>query len=136
LGALLFGYVLDKIGAKKSISITLILWIFVILGAYFCATKFQYYIVGICAGFVIGSSQANSRTMFAQLTPANKATEFFGFYSVTGRLSAIVGAPIYGEIARITGDQRNAILSVLIFFVLGFIVLQFVDEVKGARQET
>lgn len=131
LGALSFGYVLDKIGAKKSINITLLLWVLVVIGAYLCETKYQFYLVGLSAGFVMGSSQANSRTMFAQLTPSAKVSEFFGFYSVTGRLSAIFGPLLYGEISRITGNQKNAIISILIFFVLGFIVLQFVNEKKG-----
>ncbi len=131
LGAIIFGFVLDKIGAKKSINITLILWMFVVIGAYLCTTKYQFYLVGISAGFVMGSSQSNSRTMFAQLTPVKKASEFFGFYSVTGRLASIAGPLVYGEISRISGNQKNAIISILIFFVLGFIVLQFVNEKKG-----
>ena len=131
LGALIFGFILDKIGAKKSINITLVLWMLVVIGAYLCATKNQFYLVGLSAGFVMGSSQANSRTMLALLTPVNKATEFFGFYSVTGRLASIAGPLVYGEISRLTGNQRYAIISVLLFFVLGFIVLQFVDEEKG-----
>ena len=131
LGAIVFGYILDKIGAKKSINITLIIWMIVIIGAYLCATKYQFYIVGIGAGFAMGSCQANSRTLLAKLTPVSKSTEFFGFFSVTGRLASIVGPLLYGEISRITGNQQNAILSVLGFFVLGFIVLQYVDEKAG-----
>jgi UMF1 family MFS transporter len=128
VGALIFGYILDKIGAKKSINYTLILWMFVILGAFFCASKSQFYIVGICAGFVIGCSQANSRTMFATLTPQEKSSEYFGFYGVTDALASIAAPLAYGLIAYLTGDQRYSILSVLVFFVLGFIMLQFVKE--------
>ena len=67
----------------------------------------------------------------ALLTPDSKMAEFFGFYSVTGRLASMVGPLVYGEIARITGEQKWAILSVAIFFILGFIVLNTVDEEKG-----
>ncbi len=132
-GALIFGYILDKIGAKKTISITLIVWIMVIIAAFLSRDLKEFYYVGILAGIAIGSSQSSSRTMMVLLTPNDKMAEFFGFYSVTGRIASILGPLVYGEIARITGDQRWAILSVLIFFVTGFILLQFVDEKRGSK---
>ena len=131
IGAFIFGYILDKIGPKKTISITLIIWIFVIISAFFAQNIKQYYLVGILAGIAIGSSQSSSRTMLALLTPDEKMGEFFGFYSFSGKLAAILGPVIYGEIARITSSQRYAILSILLFFISGFILLQFVDENKG-----
>jgi MFS transporter, UMF1 family len=133
IGALIFGYILDKIGAKKTISITLIIWICVILGAFFSQTIKHYYMVGVLAGFAIGSSQSSSRTMLALLTPDTKMGEFFGFYSFTGKMASIAGPLIYGEIARVTGSQRWAIISVLTFFICGFAVLQSVNESKGRQ---
>ncbi|HOD54937.1 MAG TPA: MFS transporter [Candidatus Cloacimonadota bacterium] len=130
IGALIFGYLFDKIGAKKSISITLVMWIFTVLWVYFCQTKTEYYFIGLAAGFAMGSSQSNSRAFFSRLTPPDKMTEFFGFYSVTGRLASVIGPLLYGEIANRTGDQRMAILSIIIFFITGLIVLQFVKEDK------
>ncbi|MCL1827819.1 MAG: MFS transporter, partial [Candidatus Cloacimonetes bacterium] len=97
---------------------------------YFCSTINQFYIVGMSAGFALGCSQSTSRTMFALLTPKEKTTEFFGFYGVAGRLASIAGPLVYGEISRITGNQQKAILSIMIFFVLGFIMLQTVKERK------
>jgi UMF1 family MFS transporter len=131
LGSLIFGFLYDKIGAKKSISITLILWILTVVWVFMCSSKTEYYFIGLAAGFVMGSSQSNSRAFFTQLTPSHKMTEFFGFYSVTGRLASIVGPLLYGEIAHQTGNQRYAILSIVIFFILGFVFLQLVDEKKG-----
>ena len=87
--------------------------------------------MGALAGTVIGASQSTSRTMLALLTPDSKMTEFFGFYAVTGRIASIFGPLIYGEISRITGEQKWAILSVTVFFALGLILLNFVDEEKG-----
>jgi len=130
-GALIFGFVLDKIGAKKTISITLFIWLIVVIWAFFCKNAAEFYLVGMLAGVAIGSSQSSSRTMLALLTPREKTAEFFGFYSVTGRLASIFGPLVYGEISRITGNQRWAILSVVIFFVAGFLVLQTVNEEKG-----
>lgn len=133
LGAFIFGYILDKIGAKITISLTLIIWMMVVIGAFFCKTITQYYYVGLLAGIAIGSSQSSSRTMLALLTPDDKMAEFFGFYSFTGKMAAIIGPLVYGEIARITGSQRWSILSVLLFFILGFFILQTVNEQRGKR---
>ena len=85
------------------------------------------------AGLAIGSSQSSSRTMLALLTPKEKMAEFFGFYAFTGKIAAIAGPFIYGEVARITGSQRWAILSVLAFFLAGMIILQTVNENKGRQ---
>jgi len=131
VGAFVFGYILDKIGAKKTITITLIIWVVVVFWAFWCRTITEFYCVGLLAGLAIGSSQSSSRTMLALLTPEEKMAEFFGFYAFTGKVASIFGPFIYGEVARITGSQRWAILSVLVFFLAGIIILQTVNENKG-----
>ena len=133
VGAFVFGYILDKIGAKKTISITLLIWIGVVVWAFLCKDIKEFYLVGILAGFAIGSSQSSSRSMLVLLTPQEKMAEFFGFYSVTGRIASIVGPLVYGEISRITGNQRWAILSIIVFFVVGLSLLQTVNEKEGRR---
>ncbi len=133
VGAFIFGYILDKIGAKKTITITLLIWIAVVIWAFFCGSAKEFYYVGMLAGLAIGSSQSSSRTMLALLTPKEKMAEFFGFYAFTGKIAAIAGPFIYGEVARITGSQRWAILSVLAFFLAGMIILQTVNENKGRQ---
>lgn len=133
IGALVFGYIIDKAGCKKTITMTLIIWSIVVLWAFFCRTKTEYYFVGLLAGIAIGSSQSSSRTMLALLTPSAKMTEFFGFYAFTGKLASIFGPLVYGEIARITGSQRWSILAVLFFFITGCVILQTVDEEKGKK---
>lgn len=133
IGAFVFGYIVDKIGAKKTISITLLVWIAVVIWAFLCNSKTEFYYVGLLAGIAIGSSQSSSRVMLALLTPQEKMAEFFGFYSVTGRLASIIGPLVYGEVSRITGNQRWAILSVVCFFVIGAILLQTVNEKKGRK---
>jgi UMF1 family MFS transporter len=137
IGSAGFGYFTDRIGVKNTLSISLIIWIAVCIWAFFCRTAYEYYFVGLLAGLAIGSSQANSRTMLAMLTPDEKMAEFFGFYTLTGRLSSIFGPLIYGEIARRTGSQKWSILSLIIFFSVGFAMLQTVKVNKGisdARQ--
>jgi len=133
IGAAVFGYFTDKTGVKTSLSISLLIWLVVVIWAFFCSSAAEYYFVGLLAGLAIGSSQSNSRTMLAMLTPGDKRAEFFGFYTLTGRISSIFGPIIYGEIARKTGNQRWSILSLIFFFSLGFIILQTVKVSKGIQ---
>lgn len=128
IGAIIFGKLSDRIFPKRTISITLILWIIVTIGAYLAHIKAIFWIIGLLAGAAIGSSQAVSRSIVGLLTPKEKISEFFGFYGVFGKFSAIIGPFSFGAISVITGSQRVAILSVAAFFVLGFIFLQLVNE--------
>lgn len=131
IGSAVFGYFSDRLGVKKSLSISLLIWIVVCYWAFVCGSAREYNYVGLMAGLAIGSSQSNSRTILAMLTPAAKRAEFFGFYTLTGRISSIFGPIIYGEIAARTGNQRWSILSLIVFFVAGFILLQRVNLSKG-----
>ncbi len=134
LGAAFFGWLTDKLNVKVSLSFSLLIWIGVILWAFFCSSATEYYFVGLVAGLAIGSSQANSRTMLSLLTPRNRQAEFFGFYTLTGRLSSIIGPILYGWIAHETGDIRYAVLSLIFFFVIGWILLQSVHLQEGIGQ--
>jgi MFS transporter, UMF1 family len=131
LGSALFGWFTDKRGVKLSLSFSLMIWIAVVIWAFFCTSATQYYLVGLLAGLAIGSSQSNSRTMLSMLTPDGRQAEFFGFYTLTGRLSSIIGPIVYGWIAHVTGNIRYSILSLLLFFLAGWIALQFVNPEKG-----
>jgi UMF1 family MFS transporter len=134
LGAGVFGWLTDKFNVKLSLSISLIIWIGVVIWAFFCGSAFEYYFVGLTAGLAIGSSQANSRTMLSILTPKNHQAEFFGFYTLTGRLSSIIGPILYGWIAHRTGDIRYSILSIMLFFICGWLILQSVNLREGIAQ--
>ena len=126
IGSVVFGLVTDRIGIKQSLSCSLMIWIVVVVWAFFCRTAHEYYFVGVLAGLAIGSSQSNSRTMLSLLTPENKVAEFFGFFTLTGRLSSILGPLLYGIIANLTGSARYSIISLIVFFVTGLIILQTV----------
>lgn len=128
LGSVLFGIVGDSIGQKKSIMISLIIWIITILLAYFIEDKGAFYIVGLLAGLAMGSSQSTSRSLMSKLTPFEKRTEFFGFYSLFGKSSAIIGPLVFGIISYSTGSQRYAILSIIFFFIVGMLILSKVRE--------
>jgi UMF1 family MFS transporter len=134
LGAAAFGWLTDRLNVKTSLSLSLLIWIGVVVWAFFCKSATEYYFVGLTAGLAIGSSQSNSRTMLSLLTPKSRQAEFFGFYTLTGRLSSIIGPILYGWIALRTGDLRLAILSLMAFFVLGWILLQSVSLSRGIKQ--
>jgi len=128
VGSLVFGFITDSIGPKKTISITLAIWIAIAVGAYFVQTVSFFYLVALSAGVAIGSSQSASRSMMALLTPKEREAEYFGFYDgICGKASAVIGPLVYGLISDIT-DERTAALSIAAFFILGLWLLAGVPE--------
>ncbi len=110
IGSFIFGIISDHIGPKKTITITLFIWIGVIVGAFVVQTVFEFYIVGLVAGLSIGSSQSCSRSLMALLTPKEQEAEFFGFYDgLFGKSSAVVGPLFYGIISDISNERFAAL---------------------------
>jgi UMF1 family MFS transporter len=126
-GALLFGIISDHIGHKPTLSITLLLWLVVIVIAYFIQDKLMFYGLGLLAGLALGSSQSTSRGLMSIITPFEKRTEFFGFYSFFGKASAILGPLIFGFVSSYF-NQRLAILSIGVLLLAGLLLLQRVKE--------
>ncbi|HTK82594.1 MAG TPA: MFS transporter [Bacteroidota bacterium] len=128
LGSLVFGVLTDKIGPKKTIVITLCIWIAICLGAFVVQSVAEFYAVALVAGIAIGSSQSASRSMMAMLTPKDREAEFFGFYDgLCGKASAVVGPLVYGLIADLS-NERVAALCIGIFFLAGLLILRGVEE--------
>jgi UMF1 family MFS transporter len=126
-GSFIFGIISDHIGPKKTITITLFIWLAVVVGAFFVNTIFEFYIIGLLAGASIGSSQSCSRSLMALLTPKEREAEFFGFYDgLFGKSSAVVGPLFYGIISDLSSD-RFAALAIGLFFLAGLIILQRVE---------
>ncbi len=127
-GSVVFGIVTDKIGPKKTITITLAIWVAIVIGAYFVQTVAAFYVVALGAGVAIGSSQSASRSLMALLTPRSREAEFFGFYDgLCGKASAVIGPLVYGVLSDLT-NERLAALAIGSFFLVGLIVLQKVEE--------
>ena len=125
LGALAFGWWQDRAGSVNMLTAALLLWCLVAVGAYFCQTKEMFFLVGNVAGLAIGSCQAGSRAVVSLLSPRERAAEFFGFWGVFGKLAAVVGPLFMGVLADMF-DLRVAVLSTLVFFVGGLLVLRTV----------
>ncbi|MBL9128649.1 MAG: MFS transporter [Verrucomicrobiales bacterium] len=131
VGALAFGRLADAIGQKRTILISLVLWVVALFVAYFSHSKATFYVVGFLAGLGIGSTQSVTRSLVALFTPKERAAEFYGFLGIAGKALAFLGPLLFGFLSRTTGSQRPALLSIGIFFVVGGILLWFVDEKAG-----
>lgn len=127
-GSYIFGFLTDKIGPRKTIKLTLVLWMIVVIGGFFSYDKAAFYMVGLVAGVAMGSSQAASRALMGRLIPEGMEAEFFGFYALMGKFSAILGPLIFGLVSTLTGSQRWAVLSIIFFFIAGFVMINRVNE--------
>ena len=95
-------------------------------------------VLAVAVAFVQGGSQALSRSLYGAMTPKAKAAEFFGFFNIMGKFSAILGPVLFAAMGRLFGQSRYSIVSLIVFFVVGIVLLTFVDEGEGirvARQE-
>ncbi|MGD0036512.1 MAG: MFS transporter [Bacteroidota bacterium] len=126
-GSIIFGIWADHTTHKRTLSITLLLWLSIVIIAYFIQNKWMFYGLGVFAGLALGSSQSTSRGMMSIITPQEKKTEFFGFYSFFGKASAVLGPIVFGFVSSYF-NQRFAILSVGLFLLTGLILLQRVEE--------
>lgn len=138
LGAVWFGRLADRIGSARTINVTLLVWIGVVGAAAAVQTHWQFYAIGLVAGAVLGANQATSRALIGRFVPPGKQGEMFGFFTVTGKFAAVLGPVVYGEVTAWTGNQRWAVLSMALFFILGLLVFRRVDEARGmaAAQQT
>jgi UMF1 family MFS transporter len=130
-GALIFSRVASKIGTKHAIMLSLVLWSGVVTYAYFITTAGEFFTLGVVVGFVLGGTQALSRSFYGSMVPEEASAEFFGFFTVFSKFSAIWGPVIFGVIRQWAGSARLAIVSLIVFFVVGLVLLAFVDEDKA-----
>ena len=130
-GALIFSRIANRIGAKRAVMCALVLWSGVVTYGYFIHTATEFFVLGIIVGVVLGGTQALSRSFYGAMIPEQASAEFYGFYSVFSKFSSIWGPVTFGFIKQITGSARLAIISLMIFFIVGLILLGFVDETKA-----
>jgi UMF1 family MFS transporter len=124
LGAFTMSRLSGKFGNIRVLIFTVLLWICACIGGYFIQTEMHFYIVASFVGLVMGGIQALSRATYAKLMPETKDTaSFFSFYDVTEKMAIVIGLFSFGFIEGITGNMRNSILVLIIFFVLGLIAL-------------
>jgi UMF1 family MFS transporter len=130
----LFGTMAYRIGAKRGIFIALAVYAGISLLGYFMTSAWQFFALAFLVGTVQGGSQALSRSLFARMIPKHKSSEYFGFFAVFEKFAGIAGPALFAASVTLFDSSRAAVLSVLVFFVLGALVLTRVDVAGGEAQ--
>lgn len=137
-GALGFGHLSYRVGIKRALLVSLVIWTLIAVAAFFLPSRepVPFLAVAVVIGFVLGGVQALSRSLYGSMIPAEATAEFYGFYSVFSKFSAIWGPFLFAFIGSLTGSSRYAILSLILFFALGAFLLGRVDieEARASRR--
>jgi len=133
-GALAFGHLSYRLGIKRALLLSLVIWTGVAVAAFFLPAEAPVPFLGLAVviGFVLGGVQALSRSLYGSMIPEEASAEFYGFYSVFSKFSAIWGPFLFAFIGAATGSSRYAILSLVVFFTLGALLLWWLD-IDAAR---
>lgn len=150
IGAYLFGVLVDRIGGKRSLMISVGMMLALVIAIFFATNQTQFIIIGALAGIAMAGIQSVARTMVGLFSPRGQSAEFYGFFAVVGRTSSFIGPAVYGFLAAeaaiwymnagrdaVTAEQlgqRIAILSIAAFLLVGMFLLQFVNE-KRIKEE-
>lgn len=132
-GTLAAGWIADRIGQKRALALTLLLWIGVALTGAFATGKAMFWVMASGAAIGMGSTQSIARAFMSRLAPADRETEFFGFYVLAGQLGSILSFLVFGLVSSGSGDQRLAVLWTVPFFAVGLLLTLWIDEVRAAR---
>jgi UMF1 family MFS transporter len=145
IGAYALGHLVDRVGGKRTLILSILLMVVAIALMAFTSTSTAFYFVGALAGFAMAGIQSVSRTMVGLLSPVGHSAEFYGFFAVAGRTSSFIGPAVYGGVAyRMArfyentrglsalaaeqAGQRAAILSIGVFLLVGMAILTSVNE--------
>jgi len=125
IGALILSKLSYKIGNLNALKIVIFLWISLCVYAYFVDSPFQFYIISAWVGMVMGGVQSLSRSTYSKFIPeeTTDTSSYFSFYDVAEKLGIVIGLASYGFIEQLTGNMRNSIVALVLFFVIGLILL-------------
>jgi UMF1 family MFS transporter len=136
-GALLWGKLANRVGAKQAVIFSLFIWTGVVIYAYLgmkgSTRVVEFFILGAFIALVLGGSQAISRSLYAQIIPSGRQAEYFSFYEVSERGTSWIGPLVFGLVNQIFGNLRLAILSLIFFFIIGLLILPFVKMDKAVE---
>ena len=134
-GALLFERLAYLINTKNAIMVSLVLWAAVVIYGYgFLHTTNEAWFMGVVIAIVLGGSQALSRSLFSRMIPAGREASFFGIYEVSERGTSWLGPLVFGAVVAATGSYRQALLSLIVFFVVGAIILYLTDTDRAIHE--
>lgn len=132
-GAFTIAKLSDKLGNFRALMITVSLWIILCIIGYLLPRDGinEFYALAVLVGFVMGGIQSLSRSTYAKLMPETKdTTSFFSFYDITEKIAIVIGMFSFGYINEYTGSQRNSVLVLVVFFVVGLILLTFASAIR------
>lgn len=132
--AILYNLFGKKIGIKQAILVAIAAYAMIAIVGFFMSRVIHFYILAVIIGLFQGGIQALSRSYYSRLIPQNQSSQFYGFFNMLGKFAAIIGPLLVGIVTLITGQQRYGIVSLIILFVLGFVLLRRVDD-KQAKKE-
>jgi UMF1 family MFS transporter len=132
--SILFGKLSKKLGIKKSITLSLLIYTVVAIIGYFMTKEWHFLLLGFGVAMVQGGSQALSRSLIGQLMPKSKSAEFYGFFSVSEKFNTVIGPFIMALVTDLTGDSRWGIVSLVVFFIAGIVMLRGVNIERGIKQ--
>ena len=132
--SILFGKLGTTLGNKKAISLSLLIYAVIAVFGFFMKEEWHMFVLGFGVAIVQGGSQALSRSLIGKMMPKSKSAEFYGFFSVSEKFNTVVGPALMAFITARTGDPRLGIVSLVVFFVAGIIMLRFVNVERGIAQ--
>lgn len=127
-GAVFMSWVAQKFGIKRTIMSILVVWFALVLFAYGITTSIEFWVLGGTVGLILGGTQALSRSFYGRLIPKEQSAQYFGYFSVFAKMSAIWGPILFAFIRQVTGTSRLSVLFLGIFFLLGWGLLFIVKE--------
>ena len=134
LGALGFERLAYALGTKRAILVSLVGWAGVVVYAYgFLHTVTQAWILAVVIALVLGGSQALSRSLFSRMIPRGRESSFFGLYEISERGTSWLGPIVFAEVVAYTGSYRQAILSLIVFFIIGTVLLLLTDTQRAVH---
>ena len=134
-GALIFERIAHFTNTKTAILASLLIWCGIVVYGYaFLNTITEAYVMSGAIGFVLGGSQALSRSLFSQMIPTGRESAFFGIYAISERGTSWLGPLLFGLVAQLTDSYRPAILALIVFFVVGSVILLLTDTNKAIRE--
>jgi len=135
-GSFLFSRIADRLGTRNAIVIALIVWSGVVIYAYFIDSIQEYFVLGVIVGMAMGGAQSLSRSYYGSMIPEAASAELFGFYTVFSKFSAIWGPWTFALITHFSKSARVAIVSLIVYFILGLTLLLLVNESKAREART
>lgn len=133
VGAYFFAWLSKKTHNLFVLRIIIFIWVFICMVAYFITEPVEFYSLAAGVGFVMGGVQSMARSTYSKMLPETKDhASYFSFFDVLEKIGIVLGTFLFGFIQGITGSMRDSVVSVVVFFILGFILLQFVPRIKKA----